>query len=133
MEYPCVNDGDLGGGGAGPRLTVPPAQRPLRSGRSLAVGQIEEAELVGIHAGQPYGDPSDLSDDRWPRHTAANAARSDLDDVHEVLEPGEVPNVPGVQPRTVRMGCRGDQEVHDAAPRLPAGVDDCSGETAVAD
>ena len=67
------------------------------------------------------------------RHTVANVARSHLDDVHEALEPGEVPNVPGVQPRLVRMGGRCDEQVHDAASRLPADVDDRGGEAAVAD
>ena len=47
-----------------------------RSGRSavpgrLAVGQVEEAGLVGIHADRPYSYPRDLSDAHWARQSAA--------------------------------------------------------------
>ena len=66
------------------------------------------------------------------RLSAAYGALSHLDDVHEALEPGEVPNVPGAQLRAVRMGCRGDEQVHDAASRVPAGFDDPRGQTAAA-
>jgi len=49
-----IGDRDLGGGGQGPHLSVPPALRPLGRDLRLAVGQLKEARLVGIHADRLY-------------------------------------------------------------------------------
>lgn len=54
-------------------------------------------------------------------------------DVDEVLEPGEVVDVACVQPGAMGVGGGGDEEIQRSATRLAPGVDDGSGEPAVAD
>lgn len=48
-----IGDGDLGGGGQRPHLSVPAALRPAWRSLRLANGHLKEARLVGIHAYDP--------------------------------------------------------------------------------
>ena len=49
-----ISDGDLRGGGQSPHLPVPPALRSFGMDLGLAVGQLKEPRLFGIHEDRPY-------------------------------------------------------------------------------
>ena len=57
---------------------------------------------------------------------------SDSNDLDQVLDPGQIPSIAGVEPSRVGMCCGCDEQIHDPRSGLPAGVSDGGRELAVA-
>lgn len=52
--------------------------------------------------------------------TARDQGSSHRNYLYDVLDPGQVPRVAGVEPGRMRVSCSSDEEVHDAGSRLTA-------------
>ncbi len=70
-----------------------------------------------------------------PRSTGRSSERhgSNRNDVDQVLDPDKTPGIAGVEPSSVGIRCRRDQQVHHPRSRLTTGVGDSRRELAVTD
>jgi hypothetical protein len=121
-------------------LRMPPSrvcERVAGRDRSGAVSGSAAADVEGLGCIDGPGDPARI----WfspgvHAFLASSASANDESNGHhgdQVFQAGEVAGISGVEPSAVHVGCGRDEQVHDPAPGLTAGINHRSSEPAIAD